>query len=92
MLSGAASVDFGGKRAAATAAGLLDGIAYVGSGFATWGVGYVLKHFGWDYWTWTLIPFSVAGALLMLQVWSAQAHAPAQAPAAAAPSIDPKAA
>ena len=33
MLSGTASMDFGGKRAAATATGLLDGVQYLGSGF-----------------------------------------------------------
>lgn len=90
MLSGAASVDFGGKRAAATAAGLLDGIAYVGSGCATWGVGYVLKHYGWDYWTWSIIPFSFAGIYLMSRVWHAQAHAPTPQPASPPPSLDPK--
>jgi OPA family glycerol-3-phosphate transporter-like MFS transporter len=89
MLSGAASVDFGGKRAAATAAGLLDGIAYVGSGCATWGVGYVLKHYGWDYWMWSVVPFSLIGALLMLKVWNSSAQS-APSPAVSAPVLDSK--
>jgi MFS transporter, OPA family, glycerol-3-phosphate transporter len=48
MLSGTASMDFGGKKAAATAAGMLDGIQYVASGFTGFGLGYVLDHWGWD--------------------------------------------
>jgi OPA family glycerol-3-phosphate transporter-like MFS transporter len=48
MLSGTASMDFGGKKAAATAAGMLDGIQYVASGFTGFGLGAVLDHWGWD--------------------------------------------
>jgi OPA family glycerol-3-phosphate transporter-like MFS transporter len=75
MLSGAASVDFGGRKAAATAAGLLDGIAYIGSGLTGFALGYVIdpKHGGWGVWTWCIIPFSMMGAYLMSRLWNAQA-------------------
>ena len=48
MLSGTASMDFGGRKAAATVAGALDGIQYVGSGLTGFGLGWVLKTYGWD--------------------------------------------
>jgi OPA family glycerol-3-phosphate transporter-like MFS transporter len=48
MLSGTASMDFGGKKAAATAAGMLDGIQYVASGFTGFGLGWVLDRWNWD--------------------------------------------
>src|SRR5262249_45633225 len=47
MLSGTASMDFGGKRAAATAAGLFDGMQYIGGAFTGWGIGWLIKHEGW---------------------------------------------
>jgi OPA family glycerol-3-phosphate transporter-like MFS transporter len=86
MLSGTASMDFGGKKAAASAAGMLDGIQYVASGFTGFGLGWILKTYGWDgtalvagyvpanAWVWvcSLIPFSIFGALLMTRIWNAQ--------------------
>lgn len=48
MLSGTASMDFGGRKAAATTAGMLDGIQYVASGFTGFGLGAVLDRWGWD--------------------------------------------
>ncbi|NWJ39511.1 MAG: MFS transporter [Geothrix sp.] len=48
MLSGTASMDFGGRKAAASVAGALDGIQYIGSGLTGFGLGWVLKTYGWD--------------------------------------------
>lgn len=48
MLSGTASMDFGGRKAAATVAGALDGIQYIGSGLTGFGLGWILKTYGWD--------------------------------------------
>jgi OPA family glycerol-3-phosphate transporter-like MFS transporter len=47
MLSGTASMDFGGQRAAATAAGMFDGMQYVGGSFVGFGMGWLLEHKGW---------------------------------------------
>jgi MFS transporter, OPA family, glycerol-3-phosphate transporter len=93
MLSGTASMDFGGKKAAATAAGMLDGIQYVASGLTGFGLGWLLTRFGWDgtpdtrgyqphnaiVWVAAIIPFSIVGALLMTRLWNAK---PARAEAA----------
>jgi len=85
MLTGAASMDFGGRKAAASAAGLLDGIQYIAAGLTGFGLGYILKHYGWDgtpaspthqpqngiVWVASIIPFSIIGGLLMSRLWNA---------------------
>ena len=86
MLSGTASMDFGGRKAAATVTGALDGIQYIGSGLTGFGLGAVLKTWGWDgiathghqpahAWVWagTIIPFSLVGAYIMTRIWHAKA-------------------
>jgi len=86
MLSGTASMDFGGRKAAATAAGMLDGIQYIASGLTGFGLGWILKTYGWDgtpyvvgstpanasVWVFSIIPFSVLGALIMTRIWHAK--------------------
>ncbi len=86
MLSGTASMDFGGRKAAATVTGALDGIQYIGSGLTGFGLGWVLKTYGWDgvaahghqpahAWVWVgaIIPFSLIGAFIMTRIWHAKA-------------------
>ena len=73
ILSGTASMDFGGRRAAATAAGLLDGVQYVGSGLAGVGLGALLDRYHWSIWPYVLVPFSIVGGALMLRLWNARA-------------------
>ena len=85
MLSGTASMDFGGRRAAASAAGMLDGIQYVASGLTGFGLGWILKTYGWDgvadaghqatdahIWVFTIIPFSLIGGLIISRLWNAK--------------------
>jgi OPA family glycerol-3-phosphate transporter-like MFS transporter len=72
MLSGTASMDFGGRKAAATAAGLLDGVQYLGSGLVGFGLGALLDKYHWKIWPYALLPFSLVGALLMLLLWNAK--------------------
>lgn len=72
MLSGTASMDFGGRKAAATATGLLDGVQYLGSGLVGFGLGWLLDRYHWAIWPYALLPFSVVGGLLMLRLWNAR--------------------
>lgn len=72
MLSGTASMDFGGKKAAATAAGLFDGMQYVGGSFVGLGVGFLLENYGWGAWGPSMIGFSAVGGILMLFLWNAR--------------------
>jgi OPA family glycerol-3-phosphate transporter-like MFS transporter len=72
MLSGTASMDFGGRRAAATAAGMFDGMQYVGQSCVGWGMGSMLDKFGWGAWGSSMLGFAIAGAVLMLVLWNAR--------------------
>jgi OPA family glycerol-3-phosphate transporter-like MFS transporter len=72
MLSGTASMDFGGKKAAATATGLFDGMQYVGGSFVGLGMGWLLEKYGWGAWGPSMIGFSIMGGLLMLTLWNAR--------------------
>lgn len=72
MLSGTASMDFGGKKAAATAAGLFDGMQYVGGSFVGLGMGWMLDKFGWESWGISMVGFAVLGGLMMLALWNAR--------------------
>jgi OPA family glycerol-3-phosphate transporter-like MFS transporter len=72
MLSGTASMDFGGKRAAATAAGIFDGMQYMGGSVVGLGMGWMLDRFGWGMWGPSMIGFSGLGAVLMILLWNAR--------------------
>jgi OPA family glycerol-3-phosphate transporter-like MFS transporter len=71
MLSGTASMDFGGTKAAATVTGLLDGVQYVASGLTGIFLGRILDTHGWGVWTYMIMPFSMIGAILMTTLWNA---------------------
>jgi len=70
MLSGTASMDFGGQKAAASATGLFDGMQYVGGAAVGTGMGWMLETFGWGTWGPSMIGFAVIGAVLMLKLWN----------------------
>jgi OPA family glycerol-3-phosphate transporter-like MFS transporter len=70
MLSGTASMDFGGKRAAASATGMFDGMQYIGGAAVGLGMGWMLETWGWGVWGPSMIGFSVIGALAMLKLWN----------------------
>jgi OPA family glycerol-3-phosphate transporter-like MFS transporter len=70
MLSGTASMDFGGRKAAATATGMFDGMQYIGGAAVGTGMGWMLQTFGWGVWGPSMIGFSVIGGVLMLKLWN----------------------
>jgi OPA family glycerol-3-phosphate transporter-like MFS transporter len=71
MIGGAASMDFGGRKAAATAAGLIDGFQYLAGAFVGQAVGYITSNLGWQVWKLWPIPFALIGAVVMLFLWNA---------------------
>ncbi|MBK7860508.1 MAG: MFS transporter [Archangiaceae bacterium] len=72
MIGGAASMDFGGKKGAATAAGLFDGMQYLAAApIAGWLVPRLTEHYGWQAWKYLTIPWAVLGFLVMLRIWNA---------------------
>jgi MFS transporter, OPA family, glycerol-3-phosphate transporter len=71
MVGGAASMDFGGKKAAATAAGLFDGVQYLAGAIIALSLGHILDAQGWAVWPFVPIPFAIIGALVMRSLWNA---------------------
>lgn len=70
MLSGTATMDFGGRRAAATAVGLIDGFVYLGTGVQSLALGFLTEK-SWSYWPPFLIPFAIIGLILAIKIWHA---------------------
>ncbi len=70
MLSGTATMDFGGRKAAATAVGLIDGLVYLGTGVQSLSLGFITT-WNWNYWPVFLIPFVVLAILLTIKIWNA---------------------
>lgn len=70
VLSGTATMDFGGRKAAATAVGLIDGLVYLGTGLQSISLGYITT-WNWHYWPVFLFPFAVIGLVLTTRIWHA---------------------
>ncbi len=70
LLSGTATMDFGGSKGAATAVGLIDGFVYLGTAIQSISLGYLTAK-SWDYWPWFMLPFAIIGFLLCLRIWKA---------------------
>ena len=74
MLSGTSTMDFGGRRAAATAVGLIDGFVYLGTGVQSLSLGFLTTQ-SWNYWPPFLVPFALLGLILAIRIWYAFPHA-----------------
>jgi OPA family glycerol-3-phosphate transporter-like MFS transporter len=97
MLSGTASMDFGGKKNAGLAVGIIDGAVYAGTALQSLLLGKLLPSgdaakevANWSTWPLALLPLSFLGLLLATRVWNARPQPrvvpqPAAAPALAAP-------
>ena len=72
MVGGAASMDFGGKKAVATAAGLFDGAQYVAGAIVAQTLGRVIDAYGWSAWGISQVPFALVGAALIATLWNAR--------------------
>ncbi len=67
LLGPAAAMDIGGRKMAAFASGVIDAFQYFGAALAIKGLGWVLDHYGWDYYFYYQVPFGILGGILM---WS----------------------
>ncbi len=70
MLSGTATMDFGGRKGAATAVGLIDGFVYLGTGVQSISLGFITE-WNWAFWPVFLIPFALLGFTLLIRIWNA---------------------
>jgi len=82
MLSGTASMDFGGKKNVGIVVGIIDGCVYLGTALEALVLGYVLpsKQAQGDasnWWTWpaVMVPAAVMGLVLSTRVWNARPKA-----------------
>ncbi|MEK9144649.1 MAG: MFS transporter, partial [Elusimicrobiota bacterium] len=71
LLSGTATMDFGGRKGAATAVGIIDGFVYLGTGVQSLALGYITSR-NWALWPVFLAPFSLIGFFLLLRIWHAK--------------------
>jgi OPA family glycerol-3-phosphate transporter-like MFS transporter len=88
MLSGTASMDFGGKKNVGIAVGIIDGFVYLGTGVMSLAysillpkeqfdasgalTGPVTDPENWSAWPLAMVPFAIIGLLLSLRVWNAK--------------------
>lgn len=87
MLSGTASMDFGGKKNAGLAVGIIDGLVYLGTALEALVLGWVLPRgvsakiaSEWSAWPLALLPVAVVGFLLALRLWNARPKVASQSP------------
>jgi len=91
MLSGTASMDFGGKKNVGIAVGIIDGFVYLGTAVMSFTYGVILPQEelndagqivgaatdpdNWIGWPLAMVPFALVGALLATRVWNAKPKA-----------------
>jgi len=92
MLSGTASMDFGGKKNAGVATGIIDGFVYLGTGFQSLLYARILPSgeaakdpANWKQWPLAMLPVAAVGLLFATRVWNAKPKS-----ASVTPSVDPK--
>lgn len=72
LLGGAAAMDFGGRKASGSAAGMIDAFQYIGAGMTQPIIGFVIDNFGWSGWAISLAGFALLGGVLMSLLWNAK--------------------
>ncbi|MEY5060681.1 MAG: hypothetical protein RIS45_602 [Planctomycetota bacterium] len=69
IMSGTATADFGGKKAAATATGIADAFSKLGSAIQAFVLG-ILTTKSWAYWPMFLFPFTIIGLVFAIKMWT----------------------
>jgi OPA family glycerol-3-phosphate transporter-like MFS transporter len=88
MLSGTASMDFGGKKNVGVAVGIIDGFVYLGTGVMSFTyaillpkeqldtagnvIGPATDPNNWSAWPIAMIPLAIVGLILALRIWNAK--------------------
>jgi OPA family glycerol-3-phosphate transporter-like MFS transporter len=75
LLAGTASMDFGGRKAAGTAAGFFDGVQYLAGSIAGFTVAKILQHYKgtgneWGYWALFPISTCLIGLFISISLWN----------------------
>jgi OPA family glycerol-3-phosphate transporter-like MFS transporter len=86
MLSGTASMDFGGRRNVGTAVGLIDGMVYLGTALQSIYYGTFVPQgdsakdpSNWTVWPVSMIPVAALGFFLAIRLWNAKPNPKAAA-------------
>jgi MFS transporter, OPA family, glycerol-3-phosphate transporter len=98
IMSGTATVDFGGAKNGGTVVGIVDGFVYLGAAIQSLCIGQMAPvdeaakiADNWSNWPLFLVPFALIGLLLSLKIWNAAPKKPAaKGSAELAESIDAK--
>ncbi len=82
MLSGTASMDFGGRKNVGVAVGIIDGFVYAGTAVMSFTYAQLLPNGdaqavvdNWDAWPIAMVPVAVVGLFLSTRVWNAKPKA-----------------
>ncbi len=70
FVSGVVALDFGGKKVAGTAAGLLDGVGYMGATVAGVCIAKLITHSGWNRTFESLAGCVIAGIFVCMFLWN----------------------
>ena len=90
LLGGAASMDFGGRKAAASAAGIIDAFQYIGMFVVTSFGGRLIQSYGWNSWVIMLIVAALLGAGLLSILWNVRPGGSKEEATDAAPAAAPE--
>ena len=98
MLSGTASMDFGGRKNVGVAVGIIDGFVYLGTGIMSLTYALILPKTevndvgefvgpatdpaNWTWWPVAMVPMAVIGSVLAMRVWHAKPKGKAKTAAA----------
>lgn len=63
-------MDFGTRKAAASAAGFIDGWGYIGAAITGVGSGWLIDNFGWNYAFYFWVLGALGAAILMTMIWN----------------------
>ena len=69
LMVGHAAQDFAGRKAAASAAGFIDGFGYLGAAMTGVFTGWLVEHYGWGAGFWYWIIAALVAAVIMLALW-----------------------
>ena len=79
IMSGTATMDFGGSKNTGTATGIVDGVVYMGTAFQSFVIGRITPtgeaakdSSAWIQWPIFLVPLAALGFLLALRIWNAR--------------------
>jgi MFS transporter, OPA family, glycerol-3-phosphate transporter len=82
MLSGTASMDFGGRKNVGIAVGIIDGFVYLGTGVMALTFSVILpegeaaaERSNWSPWPIAMIPIAIIGLVLATRIWNAMPKA-----------------